>query len=104
VPVPLEIGTLSLSWAFFARQAALLYWLIKPPRANLSTYLVSVCADTPSVEALFVDRPDPEGIALNARGFGETPGTGVPAAIGNAIYHAIGRRLREVPFTQDKLL
>ncbi|MEV0390564.1 xanthine dehydrogenase family protein molybdopterin-binding subunit [Nonomuraea sp. NPDC050643] len=72
---------------------------------NLSTYLVPVCADTPSVEALFVDRPDPDSTAaLGARGFGETPGTGVPAAIGNAIHHAIGRRLREVPFTQDKLL
>ncbi|MEV0999505.1 xanthine dehydrogenase family protein molybdopterin-binding subunit [Nonomuraea sp. NPDC050202] len=71
---------------------------------NLSTYLVPVCADTPSVEALFVDRPDPGSPALGARGFGETPGTGVPAAIGNAIHHAIGRRLRDVPFTRDKLL
>ncbi|NJP96807.1 xanthine dehydrogenase family protein molybdopterin-binding subunit [Nonomuraea sp. FMUSA5-5] len=71
---------------------------------NLSTYLVPVCADTPSVTALFVDEPDPDSQALGARGFGETPGTGVPAAIGNAIHHAIGRRLRDVPFTQDKLL
>lgn len=73
---------------------------------NLSTYLVPVCADTPSVEALFVDRsePDPDGKLRGVRGFGETPGTGVPAAIGNAIYHAIGRRLRDVPFTRDKLL
>ncbi|MGP4101015.1 xanthine dehydrogenase family protein molybdopterin-binding subunit [Nonomuraea sp. KM90] len=71
---------------------------------NLSTYLVPVCADTPSVEALFVDRSEPDGKLLGVRGFGETPGTGVPAAIGNAIYHAIGRRLRDVPFTQDKLL
>ncbi|MGW3353129.1 xanthine dehydrogenase family protein molybdopterin-binding subunit [Nonomuraea rubra] len=71
---------------------------------NLSTYLVPVCADTPSVEALFVDQPISDSQALGARGFGETPGTGVPAAIGNAIYHAIGRRLRDVPFTQDKLL
>ncbi|WP_043634607.1 xanthine dehydrogenase family protein molybdopterin-binding subunit [Nonomuraea candida] len=71
---------------------------------NLSTYLVPVCADTPSVEALFVDRPISDSQALGARGFGETPGTGVPAAIGNAIFHATGRRLREVPFTQDKLL
>jgi len=71
---------------------------------NLSTYLVPVCADVPSVEALFVDRPDPSSTALGARGFGETPITGVPAAIGNAIFHATGRRLREVPFTQDKLL
>jgi xanthine dehydrogenase YagR molybdenum-binding subunit len=71
---------------------------------NLSGYLVPVCADTPSVEAFFVDRPDPGSDALFARGFGETPGTGVPAAIGNAIFHATGRRLRDVPFTQDKLL
>ncbi|MDQ3785623.1 MAG: molybdopterin-dependent oxidoreductase, partial [Actinomycetota bacterium] len=72
---------------------------------NLSTYLVPVCADTPSVESYFVDRPDPASCtALGARGFGETPGTGVPAAISNAIFHATGCRLRDVPFTQDKLL
>ncbi|MGC7098243.1 xanthine dehydrogenase family protein molybdopterin-binding subunit [Amycolatopsis lurida] len=73
--------------------------------ANLSTYLLPVCADAPpSVETYFVDRPDPSSTALGARGFGETPMTGVPAAIGNAIFHATGRRLRDVPFTQDKLL
>jgi xanthine dehydrogenase YagR molybdenum-binding subunit len=71
---------------------------------NLSTYLVPVCADTPSVETLFVDRPDPGSTARGARGFGETPGTGVPAAISNAIFHATGRRLRDAPFTRDKLL
>ncbi|MEO3796012.1 xanthine dehydrogenase family protein molybdopterin-binding subunit [Nonomuraea sp. B10E15] len=71
---------------------------------NLSTYLVPVCADTPSVEALFVDRPGADAELTGIRGFGETPGTGVPAAVGNAIYHAIGRRLRDVPFTRDKLL
>lgn len=71
---------------------------------NLSTYLVPVCADTPSIEALFPERPDEGAELTGIRGFGETPGTGVPAAIGNAIHHAIGRRLRDVPFTQDKLL
>lgn len=72
---------------------------------NLSTYLVPVNADAPpDIEALFVDRPDPGSAALGAKGFGETPITGVPAAIGNAIFHATGRRLRDVPFTQDKLL
>ncbi|MCI2419260.1 xanthine dehydrogenase family protein molybdopterin-binding subunit [Saccharopolyspora sp. K220] len=71
---------------------------------NLSTYLMPVCPDVPSVETFFVDRPDPASTALGARGFGETPMTGVPAAIGNAIFHATGRRLREVPFTQDKLM
>jgi xanthine dehydrogenase YagR molybdenum-binding subunit len=72
---------------------------------TLSTYLVPVCADTPRIESYFVDREDPASKpALGARGFGETPGTGVPAAISNAIFHATGRRLRDVPFTQDKLL
>jgi xanthine dehydrogenase YagR molybdenum-binding subunit len=72
---------------------------------NLSGYLVPVNADTPTVEAYFIDRPDLERQeAHGARGFGETPGTGVPAAISNAIFHATGRRLRDVPFTQDKLL
>ncbi|MFD4638312.1 xanthine dehydrogenase family protein molybdopterin-binding subunit [Lentzea sp. NPDC058436] len=72
---------------------------------NLSTYLVPVCADAPPrLEALFVDEPDPGSTALGARGFGETPITGVPAAIGNAIYHATGRRVRDLPITQDKLL
>ncbi|WP_434446873.1 xanthine dehydrogenase family protein molybdopterin-binding subunit [Lentzea sp. E54] len=72
---------------------------------NLSTYLVPVCADAPPVlEALFVDEADPGSTALGARGFGETPITGVPAAIGNAIYHATGRRVRDLPITQDKLL
>ncbi|SDG04619.1 xanthine dehydrogenase YagR molybdenum-binding subunit [Lentzea fradiae] len=72
---------------------------------NLSTYLVPVNADAPpEVETLFVDKPDPASTAMGARGFGETPITGVPAAIGNAIYHATGRRLRDLPITQDKLL
>lgn len=40
---------------------------------------------------------DPGSKAVQAKGFGETPITGVPAAIGNAIFNATGRRLREVP-------
>lgn len=71
---------------------------------NLSTYLVAVNADVPDLEVMFVDKPDPVSTALGARGFGECPITGVPAAIGNAIYHATGQRLRDLPFTQDKLL
>jgi xanthine dehydrogenase YagR molybdenum-binding subunit len=71
---------------------------------NLSTYLLAVNADVPDIQAIFVDKPDPVSTALGARGFGETPITGVPAAIGNAIFHATGRRIRDLPFTQDKLL
>ncbi|WP_235978107.1 xanthine dehydrogenase family protein molybdopterin-binding subunit [Streptomyces lycii] len=71
---------------------------------NLSGYLVPVNADVPRVEVEFIDKPDPTSPALNARGFGETPSTGVTAALANAVYHATGRRIRELPLTPDKLL
>jgi xanthine dehydrogenase YagR molybdenum-binding subunit len=71
---------------------------------TLSSYLVPVCADVPEIQALFVDKPDPGSEALGAKGFGECPITGVPAAIANAVYHATGKRVRDLPITQDKLL
>ena len=71
---------------------------------SLSSYLVAVNADVPDIQAYFVDKPDPVSTALGARGFGECPITGVPAAIGNAVFHATGRRIRDLPITQDKLL
>lgn len=67
---------------------------------NLSAYLLAVNADVPDIQAIFVDKPDPVSTARRARGFGETPITGVPAAI----FHATGRRIRDLPFPQDKLL
>ncbi|MFD8491753.1 hypothetical protein [Amycolatopsis sp. NPDC059657] len=72
--------------------------------ASFSTYLVPVSADVPEIETLFVDRPAPVSQAMGAKGFGETPITGVLAAIGNAVYHATGRRIRALPITRDKLL
>jgi xanthine dehydrogenase YagR molybdenum-binding subunit len=71
---------------------------------NLSGYLVPVNADVPDIEVGFIDRPDPSSPALGARGFGETPMTGVTAAIGNAVHHAIGKRIRDLPITQDKVI
>ncbi|MGI5151522.1 xanthine dehydrogenase family protein molybdopterin-binding subunit [Plantactinospora sp. CA-294935] len=71
---------------------------------NLSGYLVPVNADVPDIDVSFIDQPDPASPALGARGFGETPMTGVTAAIGNAVHHAIGRRIRDLPITQDKVI
>ncbi|GAB2605149.1 xanthine dehydrogenase family protein molybdopterin-binding subunit [Streptomyces capparidis] len=72
---------------------------------DLSGYLVPVNADIPEVHTIFVDEPDPANEeALGARGFGETPMTGMTAAIGNAVYHAIGRRIRDLPITPDKII
>ena len=71
---------------------------------NLSGYLVPVNADVPDIDVSFIDKPDPSSPALGARGFGETPMTGVTAAIGNAVYHAIGHRIHDLPITQDKII
>jgi xanthine dehydrogenase YagR molybdenum-binding subunit len=71
---------------------------------DLSGYLLPVNADIPHIQTILIDKPDPTSEALHARGFGETPGTGMTAAIGNAVYHATGRRIRDLPITQDKLI
>ncbi|MGW0846881.1 xanthine dehydrogenase family protein molybdopterin-binding subunit [Streptomyces sp. NPDC002787] len=71
---------------------------------NLSGYLIPVNADVPDIQVQFIDEPDPASNALGARGFGETPMTGVTAAIANAVFHATGKRVRDLPLTQDKLL
>ena len=54
--------------------------------------------ETPTIETVFVT---PDGVA--ATGAGETAITVTPAAIGNAVYHAAGVRLRHVPFTSPRV-
>ena len=60
-------------------------------------------ADVPEIEVHFVDRPDPR-TPLGAKGIGELPIVGVAAAIANAVYHATGKRVRDLPIRLDKLL
>jgi xanthine dehydrogenase YagR molybdenum-binding subunit len=71
---------------------------------DLSDYLVPVNADMPSFDVQFIDIPDPYISPVGARGIGEIGITGITAAIANAIYHATGRRVRDLPITPDKLL
>lgn len=72
--------------------------------SNLAEYHVPVNADVPDVEVLVVDEDDPHVNPLGAKGIGEIGITGVPAAIANAVYHATGKRVRDLPITLDKLL
>ena len=71
---------------------------------SLADYHVPTHADTPDMTIEFLDRPDPHLGELGARGLGEIGCVGTPAAITNAVFHATGRRLRELPLTPDKLL
>jgi xanthine dehydrogenase YagR molybdenum-binding subunit len=72
--------------------------------ANLAEYHIPVNADIQAIDVTFVDYPDYIFNPLGIRGIGEIGITGVPAALSNAIYHATGRRLRDVPMRLDKLL
>ncbi|GAA5502247.1 aldehyde oxidoreductase molybdenum-binding subunit PaoC [Deinococcus xinjiangensis] len=71
---------------------------------DLAGYHVAAHADIPAIEVHWIEEPDPQFGPLGAKGLGEVGITGVPAAVSNAIYNATGKRLRDLPFTPDKLL
>jgi xanthine dehydrogenase YagR molybdenum-binding subunit len=71
--------------------------------ANLGEYHVPVSADVHDIEVIFVDEPDDIINPLGIKGVGEIGIVGVAAAIANAVYHATGKRIRDLPITLDKL-
>lgn len=71
--------------------------------ASLAEYHVPVNLDVPHIEILSNDIPD-EHAPMGARGIGEIGITGVAAAIANAVFHATGKRVRDLPITLDKLM
>jgi xanthine dehydrogenase YagR molybdenum-binding subunit len=71
---------------------------------NLAEYHVPVNADIGAIDIAFVPEDDPHVNPLGAKGIGEIGITGVAGAIGNAVYHATGKRIRDLPITLDKLL
>jgi xanthine dehydrogenase YagR molybdenum-binding subunit len=71
---------------------------------DLAGYLVPVHADVPAIGAAFIEVEDPYVNSLGAKGAGEIAVTGMAAAIANAVYHATGRRVRNLPITIEALL
>jgi xanthine dehydrogenase YagR molybdenum-binding subunit len=71
---------------------------------NLAEYHVPTNADVPAIEVDWVDSSDPHVSAMGARGIGELGITGAAAAIANAVFHATGKRVRQLPITPDVLL
>jgi xanthine dehydrogenase YagR molybdenum-binding subunit len=71
---------------------------------NFADYHVPVSADVPHVETIFIDKPDPIINPIGAKGMGEIALIGFAAAVANAVYHATGKRVRDLPITPDKLL
>jgi xanthine dehydrogenase YagR molybdenum-binding subunit len=71
---------------------------------NFADYHVLVNADTPELDVAFIGEPDPQIGDFGAKGLGEIGITGIAAAVANAVYHATGKRIRDLPISIEKLL
>jgi xanthine dehydrogenase YagR molybdenum-binding subunit len=72
--------------------------------ADLANYHVPVNADIPNMTVEFVEEHDPYINAMGVKGIGEISMVGVAAAVANAVYHATGKRLRDLPLTPEKVM
>lgn len=72
--------------------------------ANLAEYHVPVNADVHGIEVIFVDEADDRTSPIGVKGLGEIGVVGTAAAVANAVFHATGKRVRDLPITLDKLL
>jgi len=75
-----------------------------PINSSMADYIVAVNADAPPIEVHFLDYPDLEINELGARGIGEIGLAGIAAAITDAVHHATGVRVRELPVKIEDLL
>jgi xanthine dehydrogenase YagR molybdenum-binding subunit len=75
-----------------------------PINSNLADYIVTVNSDAPPIDVHFLDYPDKEINELGARGIGEIGLAGIAAAITEAVHHATGVRVRELPVKIENLL
>jgi xanthine dehydrogenase YagR molybdenum-binding subunit len=72
--------------------------------ADLAEYHVPVNLDVPAIDVIFVDEVDPHVNQVGVKGVGEVGITGMAAAIANAVYHATGKRVRDLPISLEALL
>jgi len=75
-----------------------------PVNSNLADYIMATHADVPQMDVSFLDYPDYIWNEVGARGIGEIGLAGIAAAITNAVYHATGVRVRDLPVRIEDLL
>jgi xanthine dehydrogenase YagR molybdenum-binding subunit len=71
---------------------------------NFADYHIPVHLDIPQIEPIFINKKDPYINPMGTKGLGEISMVGFAPALVNAVYHATGKRIRELPITPDKLL
>jgi xanthine dehydrogenase YagR molybdenum-binding subunit len=71
---------------------------------DLAGYHIAVNADVKDIDAVWLDEHDPHSNPMGSRGIGEIGIVGAAAAIANAVWHATGIRVRDLPITPDKVL
>ena len=71
---------------------------------NLAEYHLPVNADMGEMDVIFVHEDDDKASPIGVKGLGEIGIVALPAAIANAVFHATGRRIRDLPITVDKVL
>ena len=93
-----------------ARSKALLEETVVDPNLgafvnhDLATYHVPVHADIREIDAVWLDEVDTHVNPMGAKGIGEIGIVGTAAAVANAVYHATGIRVRDLPIRPDRLL
>jgi len=71
---------------------------------NLADYLIAVNADVAELKVILVPEEDARVNPAGIKGVGELGNVGTAAAIANAVFHAIGKRIRQLPIRLEKLL
>jgi xanthine dehydrogenase YagR molybdenum-binding subunit len=72
--------------------------------SNIAEYQIPVNADMGSCEVDFIDEPDLKLNSLGAKGLGEVATVGAAAAVANAVFHATGKRVRDLPIRVEDLM
>jgi xanthine dehydrogenase YagR molybdenum-binding subunit len=76
----------------------------RPVNAHMADYLVPVNLDIPQLEVHFVNEEDPHVNPLGVKGLGEIALVGMAPAIANAVFHATGKRVRDLPIRIEDVL
>ncbi|SKB51227.1 molybdopterin-dependent oxidoreductase [Dyadobacter psychrophilus] len=71
---------------------------------DFANYHIPVHKDIPQIDVVYVDKPDMLVNPIGSKGLGEIAIVGVAAAVANAVFHATGKRVRELPITVEKLI